>query len=201
MKPMDAPAAAGAFRQALHAEFADYVGREATRFESGERLRIDLHCHDHNSDVPDELWGRILRLPETWLTTGELTACLERNDCDLLTITNHNNARSCWELLEQGHDVLVGAEFTCHFVEYDLYLHVLAYGFSPDQEATLNRKRRDIFAFVRYAAEQDVPLILPHPLYFYSRNSKLSPVLFASRSSTGSGTSGRACWSNIGRRA
>lgn len=178
MKPLDAPAAAGAFRQALRAEFGDYLGREANRFERGERLRIDLHCHDYNSDVPDELWGRILRLPETWLSTRELSDCLERAGSDLITITNHNNARSCWELKDKGYDVLAGAEFTCHFDEYDLYLHVLAYGFTPEQEAVLNRKRRDIYAFVRYAAEQDVPLILPHPLYFYSRNAKLSPLLF-----------------------
>jgi glycosyltransferase involved in cell wall biosynthesis len=178
MRPINTAVSTSGFREELRDEFAAYLREQGARFQPAERLRIDLHCHDHNSDVPDELWGRILRLPETWLSTRELTGCLTRSGCDLLTITNHNNARSCWELLDAGHDVLVGAEFTCHFVEYDLYLHVLTYGFSPEQEAVLNRKRRDIYSFLRYTTECDLPVILPHPLYFYSRNAKLGPALF-----------------------
>jgi hypothetical protein len=129
-----------------------------------------LHCHDHNSDKPDELWGRILGLPETWLKTGALVKTLHGNNCDVVTITNHNNARSCWDLLDKGIDVLVAAEFTCHFPEYDLFVHVLTYGFSPRQERQLNRLRGNIYEFLRYAHAQDIPVILPHPLYFYTRS-------------------------------
>lgn len=166
------------FRENLQLEFNSYLQQEAARFDPAERLKIDFHCHDHNSDVPDELWGRLLGLPETWLETKDLVKCLQGNGCDIITVTNHNNARSCWELLDKGHDVLVGAEFTCHFNEYELYMHVLAYGFTPQQEAVLNKKRRDIYAFLRYTAEHDIPVILPHPLYFYSRNDRLDPSMF-----------------------
>ena len=166
------------FRDDLRAEFNRYLMVEAAKFDRSECLRIDFHCHDHNSDVPDELWGRILRLPETWLKTGKLVKHLHGNGSDVVTITNHNNARSCWKLLEKGQDVLVGAEFTCHFAEYDLYLHVLTYGFTPAQETVLNRKRGDIFEFLRYTTEHDIPVILPHPLYFYTANPRIDPVLF-----------------------
>jgi glycosyltransferase involved in cell wall biosynthesis len=166
------------FREKLQLEFSGYLQHEATRFAPADRLQIDFHCHDRNSDVPDELWGRILGLPETWLETRELVNCLRKNGSDVVTITNHNNARSCWQLLDQGQDVLVGTEFTCHFDEYELYMHVLAYGFTPEQEPVLNKKRRDIYAFLRYTAEHDIPVILPHPLYFYSRNDKLNPEMF-----------------------
>jgi glycosyltransferase involved in cell wall biosynthesis len=168
----------GSFRNRLHMEFQHYVRGQAERFDPSERLQIDFHCHDRNSDVPDELWGRILGLPETWLETRDLVKCLRGNGCDVITVTNHNNARSCWELLDQGHDVLVGAEFTCHVPEYELYLHVLTYGFTPEQEVVLNKKRRNIYEFLRYAAEYDIPVILPHPLYFYTRNDQLSLDLF-----------------------
>lgn len=140
-----------------------------------ERLKIDLHCHDENSDVPDELWGRIMRVRETWVTTQELLHSLRLNHCHAITVTNHNNARSCWQLLDQGEDVLVGAEFTCLFQEYDLYLHVLVYGFNPEQEVILNRFRNDLYKFLAYAAENDLPTVLPHPLYF--RLQKTSPGL------------------------
>ena len=166
------------FRHRLRMEFDHYLRQEAERFPSTSCLKLDFHCHDRNSDVPDELWARILGLPETWLKTRDLVKCLRRNGCDAITITNHNNARSCWDLLDQGHDVLVGAEFTCTIPESEIYMHVLAYGFTPEQEATLNKKRKNIYDFARYAAERDVPLIVPHPLYFYTRNDKLAPDLF-----------------------
>jgi glycosyltransferase involved in cell wall biosynthesis len=166
------------FRDELNAEFKRYLMTEAARFDRDECLRIDFHCHDHNSDVPDELWGRILGLPETWLKTGKLVKCLEKNGSDVVTVTNHNNARSCWKLLDKGIDVLVGAEFTCFFAEYELYLHVLTYGFTPSQEVVLNRLRGDIFDFLRYTAEHNIPVVLPHPLYFYTRNGGLRPELF-----------------------
>ena len=169
---------ADGFRRALVREFDEYLDQQERRFAAADRLRIDLHCHDHNSDVPDELWGRILGLPETWLSTSKLVKRLRAGGSDVITVTNHNNARSCWHLLEQGLEVLVGAEFTCHFEQHDLFCHVLSYGFTPEQEVVLNRKRQDIQAFLRYAAEQNIPVILPHPLYLYSRNNKIDLDLF-----------------------
>jgi hypothetical protein len=94
----------GAFRRTIRDEFEHFLRGEAARFPADQCLRVDLHCHDHNSDIPDELWGRILRVPETWLETDRLVEVLRRNGSDVVTITNHNNARSCWALQEAGHD-------------------------------------------------------------------------------------------------
>ncbi len=168
----------GGFRGALLQEFKAYLAQARSLYPVEDCLRVDLHCHDWNSDKPDELWGRILALPETWLKTGDLVKCLKRNGSDVITVTNHNNARSCWELKDKGKDILVGAEFTCCFREIDLFCHVLAYGFTPRQEIILNKKRKDIYAFLRYANENSIPVVLPHPLYFYTRNEKLDNELF-----------------------
>lgn len=167
-----------AFRKSLRSEFETYLNAEAQRFPTDECLRIDLHCHDYNSDKPDELWGRILGLPETWLKTKKLVKCLRKNGSDVITITNHNNARSCWELQDKGTDVLVGTEFTCYFPEYNLFVHVLTYGFTPEQEAALDARRRDIYQFLRYANLHNIPVVLPHPLYFYTRNDRIDLALF-----------------------
>ncbi len=166
------------FRNSLTREFNAYLLTESTRFKREDCLKIDLHCHDKNSDVPDELWGRILGLPETWLKTKKLVKQLKQSHCEVITITNHNNATSCWELQDQGEDVLTAAEFTCHFPEYDLFVHVLAYGFTRQQEKELNHKRENIYQFLRYAHKCDIPVILPHPLYFYTRNDKIDLSLF-----------------------
>ncbi|XPF95425.1 glycosyltransferase [Colwellia sp. RE-S-Sl-9] len=166
------------FRESLQNEYNDYLDSQINRFDSENCLKIDLHCHDHNSDVPDELWGRILRLPETWLKTKELVSLLKKNNMDVITVSNHNNARSCWKLLDQGIDVLVAAEFTCYFPEYELYIHVLTYGFTKEQEVELNEKRQNIYDFLRYTAQADIPVIMPHPLYFYTKNEKIDLSLF-----------------------
>ncbi len=166
------------FRSSLHDEFQQYLASEANKYDRNNCLKMDFHCHDRNSDIPDELWGRILGLPETWLKTRKLVKILKGNGCDVITITNHNNARSCWELQELGHDVLAAAEFTCHFQEYDLFVHVLTYGFTREQETILNKKREDIYEFLRYTARHDIPVVLPHPLYFYTRNEKIDLTLF-----------------------
>ncbi|TVQ71465.1 MAG: glycosyltransferase [Oceanospirillales bacterium] len=161
------------FHQQTRADFLAFLTQQESRFPTENRLRIDLHCHDHHSDVPDELWGRLLKLPETWLPTDQLVKHLQSTGTDLITITNHNNARSCWELMDKGMDVLSGAEFTCHFPDESLSVHVLVYGFSPQQESRLNRLRHNIYHFVAYTLEQDLPSVLPHPLFFYSAKNKL----------------------------
>lgn len=166
------------FRTGLSLEFKAYMDGNNKSLDKENCLKVDLHCHDHNSDIPDELWGRILRLPETWLKTKKLTKLLKEQNNDVVTITNHNNARSCWDLQDKGIDVLVGAEFTCYFPEYELFIHVLTYGFTREQEKFLNEKRQNIYEFLKYAASHDIPVILPHPLYFYTKNEKIDLGLF-----------------------
>ena len=166
------------FRQQLKAEYETLVARSQQLLVGGETLKIDLHCHDRNSDVPDELWGRILRLPETWLPTAELVRRLKDQGTDLITVTNHNNARSCWELMDRGMDVLPGAELTCHFPDGELSIHVLTYGFDPAQEEQLKRLRHNIYRFQAYTAEHNLPTVLPHPFYFYGHGNKVPPETF-----------------------
>jgi glycosyltransferase involved in cell wall biosynthesis len=163
-------AEAQAFRPGVRKGLVDAVGRLAESLGGGgeDLMRIDLHCHDRNSDVPDETLGRLLRVPETWLPTAGLVRTLGANGADVITVTNHNNARSCWELLEAGEDVLPAAEFSCTLPDLDVGVHVLAYGFAPEQEERLNRLRRDIYRFLEFAADRDIPTVLAHPLHFYS---------------------------------
>lgn len=147
---------------------------EVPQSTSPRHLKIDLHCHDHNSNVTNELWGRLLNLPETWLTTEDLVMKLKYHQTDCITITNHNNARSCWNLCDKGYDVLAGAEFTCTFPDMNLQVHVLTYGFTPEQEARLNRLRKNIYAFRDYTREHQIATVLAHPLYFYTTDPGLS---------------------------
>jgi glycosyltransferase involved in cell wall biosynthesis len=160
------------FRSGIRHDLEAFVRRQEAALGGGgggeNVLKIDLHCHDRNSDVPDETLGRILRVPETWLPTAKLLRTLKANGSDALTITNHNNARSCWQAQDRGEDVLSGAEFSCTLPDIDIGVHVLTFGFTPAQEATLNRLRRDLYRFLEFTAAEDIPTVLAHPLHFYS---------------------------------
>ena len=165
------------FQKVLREEFEQFAGQQQKRFPADEVLKIDLHCHDHNSDVPDELIGRILNVPETWLDSATLLEKLDKNGCNTFTITNHNNARSCYELQDKGVDVLVGAEFSCFVPDFEIGIHVLAYGFTPHEEVRLQKLRRNIYQFLQYAHARNIPTVWAHPLYHYSAK-KTPPQAF-----------------------
>lgn len=158
----------GSFQAELNRELSQFLEAQAARFPMDEVLRMDMHCHDLNSDKSTEQIGRILKLPETWLSTEKLLGNLKRHGCDAFTITNHNNARSIWPLKEAGVDILSAAEFTCTVPEYETFIHVLTYGFEPEQEHVLNKLRYNVYDFMAYTREQDIPTVWAHPLYNYT---------------------------------
>jgi len=159
------------FHNLINAEFCDLISSNAKLFDERDVFRMDLHCHDYNSNVPDEILGRILNVPETWLPTEKLITTLSNHGMDAFTITNHNNARSCYEQLDKGNDILVGAEFSCLVPDYQVGIHVLTYGFNPAQEVYLNRYRRNLYAFIDYTRANNLPTIWAHPLYHYQKTS------------------------------
>lgn len=157
------------FHKHLINELNQFTTQQASRFPEEEILKMDMHCHDYNSDVPDELIGRILKAPETWLPTEQLLQTLERRGCNAFTITNHNNARSCYEQQDLGKDILTASEFSCYEPDYKVGIHVLTYGFTPEQEVKLNKFRGNIYKFQQYTCEHDIPTVWAHPLYHYTQ--------------------------------
>ncbi len=166
------------FQDTLKEAFEKFIIAQQNKFPIGETLKIDLHCHDLNSDIPDELIGRVLNVPETWLPSEKLIEKLRINGCDAFTITNHNNARSCYELQDKGIDILTAAEFSCWVPDYEIGIHVLAYGFTPEQEVRLEKLRKNLYHFLEYAHLHQIPTIWAHPLYHYSVKKTPPPAFF-----------------------
>lgn len=156
------------FHKELLEELNKFNEEQANKYPKDEFLTIDLHCHNYNSDVPDELLGRILKVPETWLPTKSLLKTLKKHGSTAFTITNHNNARSIWEQREKGKDILSAAEFSCMVPDFNIGIHVLTYGFTPKQEKILNKLRRNVYAFQEYTCKENIPTIWAHPLYYYA---------------------------------
>ena len=165
------------FQEGLRNNLDDFLSIQKNRFPKEETLKIDLHCHDYNSDVPDELIGRILRVPETWLSSERLIMELEKNGCQALTITNHNNARSCYMLQDKGIDILTAAEFSCWIPDFEIGIHVLTYGFTSEQEVQLDKLRKNLYLFLQYTRKHNIPTFWAHPLYHYAAK-KMPPKDF-----------------------
>ncbi len=166
------------YQQTLREEFEKFSLVQQNKYPDQETLKIDLHCHDFNSDVPDELIGRILNVPETWLPSKKLIKKLKTNGCTAFTITNHNNARSCYALQDKGQDILTAAEFSCWVPDFEIGIHVLAYGFTPEQEVKLEHLRKNLYHFLEYAHAYHIPTIWAHPLYHYSTRKTPEETFF-----------------------
>jgi glycosyltransferase involved in cell wall biosynthesis len=167
----------GTLNKKVKDEIEKLSNESGKRVPERERLTIDLHCHDRGSSEPDELMGRILGIPETWIESKDLITTLERHGCDTFTITNHNNARSCFDLLDQGYDILPGAEYSCTVQPYNVGIHVLAYGMTPEDDMKLLKLRSDIYRFLDYTVTRGIPTICAHPLYHY-KSKGIPPVGF-----------------------
>jgi len=162
----------------VNKEMVKFNEDQIKKYPQDELMTIDLHCHDYNSDEPDELIGRILNVPETWISSEDLISSMEKHGCDTFTITNHNNARSCYEMQDRGQDILTGAEFSCIVPDFDVRIHVLAYGFTPSQESKLLKHKCDIYRFQEYALENGIPTVWAHPLYHYRKGEHPSMDFF-----------------------
>lgn len=161
----------------IHGALDEFVLMQKSRYPEDECLTIDLHCHDKNSSEPDELLGRMLGIPETWITSEYLMKTLRTHGCDTFTVTNHNNVRSCLELIEEGKDVLTAAEYSCMVPKFNIGIHVLAYGLTAQDDEKLNRLRGDVYRFLDYTSAHNIPVICAHPLYHY-KSSGMPPMEF-----------------------
>ncbi|MDR2234134.1 MAG: glycosyltransferase [Tannerella sp.] len=164
----------------LKTDLDSFLAEELAKYPREDLLKIDLHCHDCNSNEPDEIIGRILHVPETWIPTQRVIEELQLNGCDAFTITNHNNARSCYALQSEGMDVLTAAEFSCWVPDFNIGIHVLTYGFTAEQEVRLEKLRKNVYDFQEYACANDIPTIWAHPLYHYA-SDKMPPMEFFDR--------------------
>ncbi len=166
------------FYEKISREISIFNFEQSVKFGKEDILTIDLHCHDYNSSEPDEVVGRMMNIPETWLPSEDLINTLKNHNCDTFTITNHNNARSCYEMQDKGEDILTAAEFSCKVPDFDVRIHVLAYGFSPEQEVKLDKYRPDVYRFQKYALENNIATIWAHPLYHYKKNGTIPMDFF-----------------------
>ncbi|MBL8992884.1 MAG: glycosyltransferase [Spirochaetia bacterium] len=168
------------FRRQVEARLRVILDAEKTNFGFGHSLKIDLHTHDELSGRSPESIPALLNAASSYTPTDELLRCLGENGMDSFAITNGESGRSAFQLLDKGMDIVVGAGFRAHDKATGFDAQVLVYGFSPAEEVILQKKSRDLLAFVEYTRERDLPTVLAHPLKVLYSNAE-PPVEFFER--------------------
>ncbi len=166
------------FRREVEKRLRDILDGEERLLNSASTLKIDLHCHDHFSDHSVEVIPGLLKAVDSYTPTEELLRCQKENGMDAFVITNQSQGRSCFDLREKGMDVLTGACFLVNDPVTGFDAQVLVYGFSPIEEILLNKKCRDLSAFVDYTREHDLPTVLAHPLKIADADRQPPPLFF-----------------------
>ena len=59
-----------------------------------------------------------------------------------------------------------------------MHVHVLVYGFTPTEESALFRLRQDIYRFLAYTVDHNLPAVLAHPLYVHVDSGHLPPPAY-----------------------
>jgi glycosyltransferase involved in cell wall biosynthesis len=95
------------------------------------------------------------------------------NKMDFVTITDHNTAEGAFFLKQKyPKKTFSGVEVTTYFPEDGCKVHILIYGFTPEEFAHINRIRGDIYDLRDYIREKRLAYSVAHATY--SVNGKLT---------------------------
>ncbi len=134
-------------------------------------VRIDLHCHSHASNKAAEAVLTAIHCPECYSDPLEVYAQAKRRGMAFVAITDHDTIDGAVSLAGARDDVLIGEEVTCWFPEDQCKLHLLVFGISSEQHASLQRLAADIYDVAEYVERERIAHSVAHPIY--RQNDKL----------------------------
>jgi glycosyltransferase involved in cell wall biosynthesis/predicted metal-dependent phosphoesterase TrpH len=135
-----------------------------TRATSGERTRVDLHCHSTASQESRLGVQRALGLPECATPPGEVYELAKRRGMDFVTITDHDTIDGVMQIADRA-DVFVSEELTASFRGEPQAVHVLCYGIEAEDHEWLQAHRGDVELCAGYLREREIACALAHPYY------------------------------------
>ncbi|HEY7120465.1 MAG TPA: glycosyltransferase [Tepidisphaeraceae bacterium] len=126
--------------------------------------RVDLHCHSDASSRTAETLLNAIKCPECYSDPRDVYAQAKRRGMDFVTITDHDTVEGVGQIANLA-DVIMGEELTCWFPEDQCKMHVLVYGISAEDHATLQSLAKDIYEVARYVEERRIAHAVAHPIY------------------------------------
>src|SRR6476469_6504562 len=132
--------------------------------------RCDLHIHSRFSARSEEWLFRRFDFPDSYSDPRELHRLLREHGMDFVTITDHDTIDGNLEIAElEG--TFISEQVTTYFPHDPCKIHLLVWGITEAQHATIVRARGNIFELQAYLQRESITHAVAHPLY--SINGKL----------------------------
>ncbi|MCX7818198.1 MAG: glycosyltransferase [Kiritimatiellae bacterium] len=126
--------------------------------------RADLHLHSRASDRPSEWFLRRIGAPESFLAPAEAYRRCRERGMDFVTLTDHNTLDGVLEIADRP-GVFLSVEATSYFPEDGAKLHVLIWGLSEAQFATVQSLRPSVYELCAWLRRERLPHAVAHPLF------------------------------------
>ncbi|MBN2601603.1 MAG: glycosyltransferase [Candidatus Marinimicrobia bacterium] len=136
-------------------------------------IKADLHVHSKYSEHPSEWFLQRLGAAESYTEPEYIYQTAKQKGMDLVTITDHNRIDGALYLKNKyPDDVFLGVEATSYFPEDGCKIHLLIYGFTPEQFEKIQTLRVNIYDLRDFIRENQLPYSVAHATY--SVNGRLS---------------------------
>ncbi len=129
-------------------------------------MKADLHVHSKYSEHPSEWLLKAIGTRESYTEPLYIYQICKKLGMDLVTITDHNAIDGVLLLKDRyPADVITGVEATSYFPEDRCKIHVLIYGFTPEQFGEINILRNDIYQLRDYLIRENLAYSIAHATF------------------------------------
>lgn len=127
--------------------------------------RADLHTHTQFSRFASDKLLQALKLYESYTEPQHILQQGQRRGQTFFTITDHNQIEGVMQLIALApRQAFTGVESTLYFPGEECKIHVLVYGFTPEEFQQFDSLRQDVYQFREYLKECGLAYSVAHPL-------------------------------------
>lgn len=144
-----------------------------TAFNRNCTARVDLHVHSCHSKHPGEWILQRLGAQESYTPVETIYRLAKEQGNTYVTLTDHNTIDGALELCRlHPDDCFVSTEATAYFPEDGCKVHILCYGITPEQFASIQRARENIYNLRDYLRHENIACSVAHATF--SVNGRLA---------------------------
>ncbi len=144
-----------------------------TKLPRKKEVLADLHVHSCHSKHPGEWILQRLGAQESYTAVETVYRQAKEQGNAFVTLTDHNTIDGALELCRlHPDDCFVSTEATAYFPEDGCKVHVLCYGITPAQFASIQRARENIYNLRDYLRRENIACSVAHATF--SVNNRLT---------------------------
>jgi glycosyltransferase involved in cell wall biosynthesis len=134
--------------------------------------KADLHVHSMYSNRPSEWVLQRLGASQSYTTPEAVYERAKEAGMSFVTITDHNTFEGSAVLAEKYEDAFTGTQLTTYFAD-GCKIHLLVWGFTPNQFEEMIELRKNIFALQEYIIHNRIAYSVAHATYILNNTLEL----------------------------